>query len=111
MQVALGKTEAEEHKPEVHKMAKMLSGHRGLICSDRPFESLSKYLATQKCPEFARAGNVAPEAFVLKAGPLTFQSDMDYQLRTLHLPVKLDEGTITLERDYKVCDPGDTLTS
>merc|ERR1711879_662418 len=52
----------------------------------------------------------AAEEFVVKKGEMTFQGDMEYQLRTLGMPVKLDHGKIFCEKDHVVCRKGDVLT-
>eukprot|EP01027_Heterolobosea_sp_BB2_P025878 GEZU01039734.1.p2 GENE.GEZU01039734.1~~GEZU01039734.1.p2 ORF type:complete len:237 (+),score=62.30 GEZU01039734.1:55-711(+) len=111
MKIALGKGPEDEPKENTHKLAKQLTGMRGLIFTNEPYEKLQKYLQDARFKDFPKSGFVATEDFVVKAGLLPqFSHSMEVQLRQLGLPVELKEGTINVIYDHYVCRAGQTLT-
>lgn len=61
--------------------------------------------------DYARSGFVATECINLSAGPLVdFAHSIEPHLRQLGMPTSLQRGIVTLLKDFKVCDKGQTLT-
>ena len=67
MQIALGRTEAEEYGDELMEISKQLSGNKGLLFSDKNVKQCKIFnSSTQK--DFARAGNLATETVEFEEG-------------------------------------------
>lgn len=111
MQVSLGRSDADEVKPGVHKLAKFLRGGSGLFCTNLPKEEVERLFRQYVQHDFARAGNVATEKVELKEGPLEqFTHEMEPFLRKLGIPVRLNRGVIELISDYTICEEGQHLS-
>lgn len=48
---------------------------------------------------------------VVVRGDEPFPHNMEPQLRTLGMPTRLNQGVVTLDREYTVCKKDDVLTS
>jgi len=109
--LALGKSREESYLPGLEKLAEVLRGDVGLIFTNRKISEFEKEIAAFEELDFARAGFVATEDVLVKAGPIEGQPSSMYEpLRKLFLPVKLNKGVIELEEDHYVCRKGDELT-
>ena len=69
-----------------------------------------RYFETYKPSDFARGGCEAQFDFKLKAGQLDQPFSMAEQLRKLGLPVKLEDGILSMTQDLTVCQAGQILT-
>ncbi|PON67533.1 Ribosomal protein [Trema orientale] len=111
MQVALGRSAADEITPNVHKVSKLLRGDAGLLCTNMPKEEVERIFNEYEDYDFARTGSVATEKVELKEGPLEqFTHEMEPFLRKQGMPVRLNKGTVELVSDYVVCEEGKPLS-
>ncbi|PON60265.1 Ribosomal protein [Parasponia andersonii] len=111
MQVALGRSAADEITPNVHKVSKLLRGDAGLLCTSMPKEEVERIFNEYEDYDFARTGSVAAEKVELKEGPLEqFTHEMEPFLRKQGMPVRLNKGTVELVSDYVVCEEGKPLS-
>ncbi|KZV95495.1 hypothetical protein EXIGLDRAFT_610534, partial [Exidia glandulosa HHB12029] len=117
---ALGSTEADEHKPGLHKLAKHLNGPVGVFFTDHDAGETEAWFAHYEQLDFARAGNKATKDVTIDAGPIMqhssdppepFQHTMEPQLRKLGLSTRLERGVPTLDQPHVVCRKGDVLTA
>lgn len=112
MSIGLGRTEAEEYKEGLHKLAACLTGQCGLLFTNSSREEISKFFAAYRQKDYARTGDIASETVVLEAGPLTqFPHNIEPYLRELGMPTALQKGVVTLLQDFQVCKKGAELTS
>ena len=96
MAVGLGRTKESEHKPNLHKVANMLIGKRGLLFTNENTDVVSGWFGKNRRFCFARSGSVATETVELPSGPLDLPHSMEPQLRQLGLPTKLKDGKLSL---------------
>jgi len=110
MAFALGKSETDEYKDNLHKLSGCLRGQRGLLFTNSTKDEVTKWFESYSDIDFARTGCSTEEDVVLNEGPLEqFSHSMEPQLRQLGLPTKLVKGVVTLTKDFVVCKKGDTL--
>lgn len=111
LQIALGKTAAEEHKEGLHQASEQIHGFCGLFFTNLPkFEVLREFREFEEL-DFARTGSIATETVDLKEGPLDqFTHDMEPFLRKQGMPVRLNRGVIELVADYNVCTEGQNIS-
>ncbi|KAK3087433.1 hypothetical protein FSP39_005866 [Pinctada imbricata] len=111
MCLALGRTDGEEYKDNLHKLSSQLRGQTGLLFTNKSKEEVLKFFDAFCVSDYARSGNEAPQTVILEAGPVPeFSHSMEPQLRQLGLPTSLQKGVITLLREHTVCEQGDILT-
>lgn len=111
MQIALGRTQAEEIETDLHKLSKRLSGQVGLLFTEKSKQDVLEWSKKYWAVEYARSGFVATETVILPEGPLEeFSHSMEPHLRSLGMPTLLKKGVVTLYSDYTVCEEGKTLT-
>ncbi|KAJ4766845.1 mRNA turnover protein 4 [Rhynchospora pubera] len=111
MQVALGRSPADEARPRLHKLSKLLRGDTGLFLTNLPKEEVERIFGEFEEHDFAKTGTLATEKIELKAGPLDqFSHEMEPFLRKQGLPVRLNKGVIELVSDHVVCEEGVPLS-
>lgn len=111
MQVALGRSAADEIKPGLHKISKFLRGETGLFFTDMSEEEVKKVFDEFEVYDFARTGCNATEKVELKEGPLIqFSHEMEPFLRKQGMPVRLNKGVVELISDFVVCEEGNPLS-
>ncbi|KAG0450259.1 hypothetical protein HPP92_026977 [Vanilla planifolia] len=111
MQLAVGRSAADESKPGLHKLAKFLRGDSGLFCTSLSKEEVERLFRQYEEHDFSRAGSTATEKVELKEGPLDqFSHEMEPFLRKLGFPVRLNRGIIELVSDHVVCEEGQHLS-
>lgn len=111
MQLALGKSEADEAEPDLHKLAARLRGQCGLLFTHKSEEDVLEWSESYSALEYARSGFVATETIVLPEGPLEdFSHAIEPHLRSLGLPTKLEKGIVTLYKEHSVCQEGKVLS-
>lgn len=111
MQLALGRSEAEEYQDNTHVLAEQLKGHRGLFFSNDDAESTKAVFADFVRDDFARGGSVAQETVELEAGPLTqFAIGQIDQLRKLGLVCEVHNSQVCLMEKTTVCREGKKIT-
>ncbi|XP_058110330.1 uncharacterized protein LOC131253388 [Magnolia sinica] len=111
MQISLGRSVADEVKPGVHKVSKLLRGDAGLCFTNLPKEEVERLFEGYEEHDFARTGSVATEKVELKEGPLEqFTHEMEPFLRKQGMPVRLNKGIVELVSDFVVCEEGKPLS-
>jgi len=112
MQHALGKTPESEHKEDLSKLTKHITGNCGILFTNEPKQKVVEYFGALHESHYARSGFKATEDFVLPPGALSnCPASMEPRLRKLGLNTILRSGIITLEASTTVCKKGDTLTA
>ncbi|KAL2923279.1 mRNA turnover protein 4-like protein [Bienertia sinuspersici] len=111
MQVALGRSAADEIKPGYYKISKFLRGEKGLFFTDMSEEEVKKVFDDFEVYDFARTGCNATEKVELKEGPMSeFSHEMEPFLRKQGMPVRLNKGAVELISDFVVCEEGKPLS-
>jgi mRNA turnover protein 4 len=107
LQVALGKTPADEYRTNLHLLSERLRGHVGLFFTSLPREEVDRAFAGFEHDDYARAGTAAAHEFKLTAGPLSgphgpMAHTLEPQLRKHGLPTRLNKGVVELLADHTV---------
>ncbi|XP_039820662.1 mRNA turnover protein 4 homolog isoform X2 [Panicum virgatum] len=111
MQIALGRSPADEAKTGLHKLSKFLQGDSGLFFTNLPRDDVERLFQEFEEHDFARTGSTATETVELKEGPLEqFTHEMEPFLRKQGLPVRLNKGVVELVADHVVCEEGRPLS-
>ncbi|XP_027163210.1 mRNA turnover protein 4 homolog [Coffea eugenioides] len=111
MQVALGRSVADELRPGIHKISKLVRGDSGLCFTNLPKEEVQRLFNEYEEYDFARTGTLATEKVELNEGPLDqFTHEMEPFLRKQNMPVRLNKGVIELLSDCVVCEEGRPLS-
>jgi len=110
MSLALGRSEAGEHRDGISAIAQHLVGACGLLFTNEEEKDVVDHMNQVDELHFARSGFVATDDFVLDEGVVPMPFSMETQLRKYGLPTILKEGKILLNSDTQVCSKGDTLT-
>jgi mRNA turnover protein 4 len=124
MAKALGTTPAEEHLPNLSKLAEHLAGNVGLFFTDREPSEIIEYFAAYSQTDFARAGVTATQTFTIPAGvvysrggeipadeDLALPHSVETTIRKWGMPTKLDQGKVVLDAPYTVCKEGQVMNS
>ncbi|GAB2211779.1 hypothetical protein Droror1_Dr00025113 [Drosera rotundifolia] len=111
MQIALGRTAADEIKPGIRKVSKLLRGSSGVFLTNMVKEDVQSLFEKYEDYDFARTGSVASETVELNEGPLEqFTHEMEPFLRKQGMPVRLNKGVVELVADFTVCQAGNPLS-
>ncbi|KAK9093773.1 hypothetical protein Scep_025242 [Stephania cephalantha] len=111
MQIAIGRSVADEIQPGLHKVSKLIHGDTGLFFTNMPKEEVMRLFEEYEEYDFARTGSKATEKVELKEGPLEqFTHEMEPFLRKQGLPVRLNKGVVELVSDFVVCEEGKPLS-
>lgn len=111
MQVALGRSVADEIRPRLNKVSKLLRGDSGLCFTNLPKEEVERLFSEYEDYDFARTGSNATETVELKEGPLDqFTHEMEPFLRKQGMPVRLNKGVVDLIADHVVCEEGKPIS-
>ncbi|XAR53117.1 hypothetical protein NMG60_11021530 [Bertholletia excelsa] len=111
MQVSLGRSVADEIRPGLHKISKLLRGDSGLCLTNLPKEEVQRLFNEYEEYDFARTGSIATETVELKEGPLDqFTHEMEPFLRKQGMPVRLNKGVVELISDFVVCEEGKPIS-
>lgn len=111
MQIALGRSSADEAKTGLHKLSKFLQGDTGLFFTNLPRDDVERLFREFEEHDFARTGSIATETVELKEGPLEqFTHEMEPFLRKQGLPVRLNKGAVELVADHIVCEEGKPIS-
>ncbi|GLT96909.1 hypothetical protein SLE2022_145000 [Rubroshorea leprosula] len=111
MQVALGRSAADEIRPGIYKVSKLLRGDSGLFLTNMSKEEVESLFNKYEDYDFARTGSIATEKVELPEGPLEqFTHEMEPFLRKQGIPVRLNKGVIELVSDFVVCEEGKPLS-
>ncbi|KAK6135419.1 hypothetical protein DH2020_030838 [Rehmannia glutinosa] len=111
MQVALGRSVADEIRSGLHKISKLLRGDSGLCFTSLPKRHPKRLFNEYEDYDFARTGSTATETVELKEGPLDqFTHEMEPFLRKQGMPVRLNKGVVELVSDFVVCEEGKPIS-
>lgn len=111
MQISLGRSVADEIRPGLHKVSKLLHGNSGLLFTNMPKEEVLRLFEEYEEHDFARTGSTVTEKVELKEGPLDqFSHEMEPFLRKQGMPVRLNKGVVELVSDFVVCEEGCSLS-
>lgn len=114
--VALGRDEPSEYKHKMSKVSERLRGNVALLVTDMQLPEVEELLRNASEPQFARAGQLAPERVQFPAGPLTWDGEeqvpasLEPRLRQLGLPARLNRGVVELTTDFTVCAANEKLS-
>lgn len=105
----------DEHKAGCSMIANKLEGDVGLLFTDEDPSTVTEWFESYKVSDFARAGNIASEEYVLPAGPVQIDGEnaphsIEPQLRKLGLPTSLVKGVPTLHSEHRVCKKDQKLS-
>lgn len=111
MKIALGRTREEEYAEQLAKLGQDVTGHMGLLFTNKPQDEVVTYFKSLSITDFARSGFVATESWTVSSGPLTqFVGSQLESLRQLGLPLELRKGVLFLTEDHTICTKEDVLT-
>mmetsp|Transcript_11575 Transcript_11575/g.71195 ORF Transcript_11575/g.71195 Transcript_11575/m.71195 type:complete len:175 (-) Transcript_11575:2432-2956(-) len=115
LQIALGKSEAEEPRDNTHRVAERLKGFCGLFFTNMEQEEVEQVFAEFEELDYARTGMVAPETIQMDAGPIhgpmgPIAHTMEPTLRENGMPTKLNKGIVELVSDFQLCKEGQQLS-
>lgn len=110
VQVALGKTTDDEIKEGLSLVSACLAGERGLLFTDRPVKEAVKELKAVSQDEFAQAGQVASQSFILEKGmDIDMSGAIEPYLRKLGLNTSLVNTQIVLNANFVLSQEGKPL--
>ena len=110
MAIALGKTPALEAQPNLHKLVPFLSGHVGLLFTNKDKSEVKEFFQSFSAYHYSTAGDIATETVTLEPGILEqFPHSIEPHLRELGMPTKLNKGSVELTRQHIVCQDGESL--
>ncbi|EFJ52804.1 hypothetical protein VOLCADRAFT_72439 [Volvox carteri f. nagariensis] len=114
MQVALGRTAADEYKTGLSRLSELIKGTVGLLFTKLSHEEVQGAIESYVYEDYARVGARAAHDFALTAGPLggpmgPLPHTLEPQLRKFGLPTKLNKGVVELLADHTVCRTGQKL--
>eukprot|EP00850_Spirogloea_muscicola_P001257 SM000004S15127 [mRNA] locus=s4:1384075:1386859:- [translate_table: standard] len=111
LQVALGRSEADEHRDGTSKASALIHGDRGLFFTNLEHDEVVRKFESFEELDYARTGSLATETVELKEGPLEqFSHDMEALLRKHGMPVRLNKGVVELVADHVVCTEGQPIS-
>jgi len=115
LQIAFGKTPEDEYADNLRHVSNEISESVGLLFTSRSRKGVEEYFSELVEPDFARAGFVATKDAIITNDMLANHpvSMMEQQFRKQGLPVKIDNGKITLldgMEEYRICKKGETLS-
>ena len=112
VQVALGRSAADEHAENLHLVSDRLVGQCMLLFTNRTRAAVEEYFASFHGTDYARMGMLVTQDVWAREGPLEqFAHSQEPYLRSLGLPTRLSKATVMLERDFRLCEKGQRLTA
>jgi len=112
MAMALGRNAEDEISKDLHFISEIIKGQCVLMFTNDSLKDVKRYFEEFHESDYARAGAIVTQTVGLQEGPLeNIAGSLEPHLRKLGLPVKLDNGIVTLLSDYTICKEGETLNS
>jgi len=109
MQIALGKDDETEIKPNLHLLAQEVQGQCGVLFTNESRDKIEEFFRTYRELEFPRVGFRATKTVSVPEGKTNFNHSLDPHLRKLGLPTQLKNGIIYVIKDYVICEEGQVL--
>ena len=114
LQVALGRSESDETRENLHLLSEKVQGSVGLLFTSLSKEEVVKVVEDFSHEDFARSGTKALHNFSLQEGPLSshlgpLPHTLEVQLRKWGMPTRLNKGVVELTTDFQVCREGQVL--
>ncbi|CAM9441914.1 unnamed protein product [Chrysoparadoxa australica] len=111
MQLALGHSPEDEYKDNLRHVSRLIKGHCGLLCTDRPVKEVEQYFSELAMPEFASSGFVPSTTIEVPEGVLEeWPISMMEQLRKLGLIVEIKDSKLVNRSKFKMAKEGVPLT-
>jgi len=113
MKLALGRTEDDSFKLNSHMLSEHLSGHCGLLLTNKTKEEVVGFFEGFQTPQYADAGTIADRTLIMRKGfedTKPFTHSMESYLRKLGLNTSLVNTQIQLNEDFIVAEEGKPLT-
>jgi mRNA turnover protein 4 len=112
VQVALGRSAADEHAEGLHLVSGRLVGQCMMLFTNRDRGQVEEYFSTFRGSDYARMGMLVTQDVWAREGPLEqFAHSQEPYLRSLGLPTRLSKSVVMLERDFRLCEKGQRLTA
>ena len=120
LQIALGRTAADEYSDNVSRISSHITGSVGILCTSMSRAAVEGYFASLAMPEYAKCGTICPETititseYMLNDAANCYPICMMELLRKLGLPVEVRNGSLALaggRTSYVVCTKGKELTA
>lgn len=116
LKVALGKTERDEQKQNLHLVSDRIKGDVGLFFTTLPQPAVKELFGTFQVSDYARAGSKATQDFDIPEGLVEgprgpMAHTLEPTLRKHGVPTKLNKGVVECTSDHKVCSIGERLTA
>ncbi|KAI8471851.1 MAG: ribosomal protein L10-domain-containing protein [Monoraphidium minutum] len=105
LQVALGKTDADEYRANLSALSARLKGHVGLFFTKLPRDEVERIFGEFTHEDYARPGSRATTDG--PRGPMAHT--LEPALRKHGLPTRLNKGVVELLADHTVCRDGQVL--
>jgi len=105
---------ALEHakNPALHDLVKYVEGNSGMLFSDEDAFELSAFLADNKSPAKARAGQISEEDIRVEAGPTELlPGPAITELSSVGLKVKVENGKIAIVQSTVLVRKGDVINA
>eukprot|EP00891_Asterochloris_glomerata_P008702 jgi/Astpho2/8702/e_gw1.00128.58.1_t len=126
LQVAMGRTDADEYKANLSQLTERVRGNVGLFFTKLPRHEArgiaSPLLQVElifdnfEALDFARTGSRATETFTVPEGPVQgplgepLAHTLEPSLRKSGMPSRLNRGVVECVSEYTVCREGERLT-
>ena len=114
LQIALGRTNADEYSDNLHQLSKLLTGSVGILCTNQSSMNVEEYFDKLAVEDYARAGAVSSKEVVFtKEQVETHPVSMVEQFRKLGLPVEVHNGRVSFiggRTEYTVCKKDEELS-
>lgn len=116
LKVALGKSQHDEQKLNLHLVSDRIKGDVGLFFTMLPRQAVQELFDTFHVADYARAGAKATLDFALSEGPVDgphgpMAHTLEPTLRKHGVPSKLNKGVVQLTADLQVCTTGERLSA
>lgn len=96
---------------ELHELVPFVQDGTAILFSNEDAFHISGILADSKSPAKAKAGQIAPEDLIVKAGPTDLLPGPDISaLSSVGIKPKVEGGKIAIMMDHVLCKEGETIT-
>ncbi|HDM24276.1 50S ribosomal protein L10 [archaeon] len=98
-------------RPNLSQLAKYLEGPSAIVCTNvNPFK-LASFLRKNRVKAFAKAGDIAPEDIIIRAGNTGLApGPVLSEFKELGIPTRIESGTIWIAKDTLVVRKGEPIS-